>query len=245
MNLVIKNVNIHQDAEGRFSLNDLHRAAGSEERHLPKFFLANQQTQDLITEITSSTDGGIPPSPLSVKKGGHGQGSYGCRELVYAYAMWISPKFHLEVIRTFDAVVTGTVSTEGRAALPHPAKEFRAYYGIARLIGLDKNAAAISANQAAHKLTGTNVLALLDQVHLEAERQELYFTPTELGQRIGVSARAFNQMLADARLQKKEGDHWVPLEPIFCRILDTGKRHNSGAMVQQIKWSEFVLPLLG
>jgi hypothetical protein len=108
MNLVIKNVNIHQDAEGRFSLNDLHVAAGKEERHLPKFFLANQQTQDLITEIASSTDGGIPPSPLSVKKGGHGQGSYGCRELVYAYAMWISPKFHLEVIRTFDAVATGS-----------------------------------------------------------------------------------------------------------------------------------------
>ena len=36
-------------------------------------------------------------------------------------------------------------------------------YGIARLIGLDKNVAAISANQAVAKITGTNVLQLLGQ----------------------------------------------------------------------------------
>jgi hypothetical protein len=109
MKLVIANTDIHQDAEGRFSLNDLHKAAGGEERHLPKFFISNQQTQDLVAEISNLTDGGIPPSPLSVKKGGHNQGSYGVKELVYAYAMWISPKFHLQVIRTFDEVVAGKV----------------------------------------------------------------------------------------------------------------------------------------
>lgn len=117
MKLTIANTGIHQDAEGRFSLNDLHRASGGEERHLPKFFLANQQTQDLITEISTSTDGGIPPSPIFVKKGGAGQGSYGCKELVYAYAMWISPKFHLQVIRTFDEVATGKLGA-GNTARP-------------------------------------------------------------------------------------------------------------------------------
>jgi len=112
--LVIVDTVISQDAEGRYSLNDLHRAAGGEEfpdgepRHQPRYFLANQQAQDLITEISTSTDGGIP---LSVKKGGHNQGTYVCKELVYAYAMWISPAFHLKVIRAYDALATTAANT--------------------------------------------------------------------------------------------------------------------------------------
>lgn len=116
----------------------------------------------------------------------------------------------------------------------------------ARALGLDRNAAAISANQAVTKITGTNVMQLLGKTHLESEQQTLFFTPTELGDKLGVSGRKFNMLLAEAGLQAKVGDAWAPLEASdgFCRILDTGKRHGDGTMIQQVKWAENVLSLV-
>jgi phage antirepressor YoqD-like protein len=97
--LTIADSAIRQDSAGRFSLNDLHRAAGGEKRHGPSYWLAAQQTQELIDELT---DTGIP---VSIQRGGTDQGTYVAKELVYAYAMWISAAFHLKVIRAYDALV--------------------------------------------------------------------------------------------------------------------------------------------
>lgn len=114
----------------------------------------------------------------------------------------------------------------------------------AMAFGLDKNAAAISSNQAILKLTGTNVLELLGHTHLVSEKQNLIYTPTELGAQFlnGISARRVNSLLAEAGLQFKEGDHWKPL-PVadgLYRLLDTGKKHGNGTPVQQLKWFEEV-----
>lgn len=125
-------------------------------------------------------------------------------------------------------------------------KEFRSFFGIAKLIGLDKNVAAISANQAVTTATGINVLNLLGQVHLISQDQTLYFTPTQLGERLGISGMAFNRELERAGLQYREISGLVPTDKAagLYRILDTGKRHGSGTMVQQIKWSDTVLELI-
>ena len=99
--LSIADTMIRQDADGRYCLNDLHKAAGEEQKHRPKYWLENKQTSELIAEIGK---GGIPP--LEVIHGGSAPGTYVCKELVYAYAMWISAAFHLKVIRAYDAMVT-------------------------------------------------------------------------------------------------------------------------------------------
>lgn len=142
---------------------------------------------------------------------------------------------------------TGSYGKVHTPSVLAPAKEFRAVFGIGRLIGLDKNAAAISANQAVSTLTGTNMLALMGQVHLEADNQEAqFFTPTELGERMKLSGRKFNLLLAEAGFQMKRGEVWEVLEPgrDFARIYDTGKKHGSGVPIQQIKWAASVLTLL-
>jgi hypothetical protein len=244
--LVIANTSIHQDADGRFSLNDLHRASGGNPVHAPGQFLRNQQTIDLIAAIDSESDVQISAS-VATKKGGHNQGSYGAKELVYAYAMWISPKFHLQVIRTFDALVTGDIEKAQQIAhsrQPLPARLFPDYFKVAKLIGCDINTAAISANNAVFQKTGENVLKLLGHTHLETPDQTLYFNASELME--GISGQRMNKMLAAAGLQDKHGERWVPTVTggVFSRIYDTGKRHNSGAPVQSLRWSREVLAML-
>lgn len=71
------------------------------------------ETAELIEEIGNA---GIPA--LVTMRGGKTPGTYVCKELVYAYAMWVSPKFHLHVIRTYDQAPEAW--SEGSQALPEP-----------------------------------------------------------------------------------------------------------------------------
>lgn len=97
-NVRVAGVTIRRDSEGRFRLNDLHKASGGAKRHGPSYWLSNHQTAELIQLLETT---GFPVVILE----GRGGGTYVAKELVYAYAMWVSAEFHLHVIRTFDAVV--------------------------------------------------------------------------------------------------------------------------------------------
>lgn len=103
--------------DGLYSLNDLHKASGGEKRHQPNRFIRIEQTQDLIKEIDRCPDVGIA---LKTKRGGNLQGTFVCKELVYSYAMWVSAKFQLAVIRAFDSMRQQPPAQ----ALPHPRSRF-------------------------------------------------------------------------------------------------------------------------
>ena len=117
-NLSILNTSIRTH-ESLFSLNDLHKASGGAEKHRPSLFIRLDTTQDLISEIQKE----VKSTDLIFKTtGGRGlRGTYACQELVLSYAMWISPKFHLIVLRAFLAMHSNQPQ---QLALPEPEKKF-------------------------------------------------------------------------------------------------------------------------
>ncbi|CRL46246.1 KilA-N domain protein [Sodalis glossinidius str. 'morsitans'] len=124
--VVIENTVVRQDAFGRYCLNDLHKAAGNIKKDSPAYWLANKQTQELIAQFLS--EDGIP---VSVIRGSPEQGTYVAKELVFAYAMWISAAFNLKVIRTFDKATSAPAQPltdqlqTGLALLSFAKQEFR------------------------------------------------------------------------------------------------------------------------
>jgi len=113
-----------RDADGRYCLNDLHRAAGGAKKHTPSRWLRNQQTQELAQEISRTQFRAL----VSIN-GGTQQGVYACRELVIAYAAWISPAFHLKVLQVFLAA---TAPARQALARPQPAYMAEAWFVILR-----------------------------------------------------------------------------------------------------------------
>jgi hypothetical protein len=103
--LIISNHSIRQDAEGRFCLNDLHKAAGNQSKHQPAKWLITQQSIELVEHLKANES--ITGIPVIFSK--QGLGTFAVKPLVYAYAMWISPIFHLHVIEAYDAMTNGQI----------------------------------------------------------------------------------------------------------------------------------------
>lgn len=102
--LTIASTKIRQDAEGRFCLNDCHRASGGNPKDAPAQWLRAAKTKELIGELGACAE---MHTPVATINDGKNNGTYARKELVYAYAMWISPSFNLTVIRAFDDLVQG------------------------------------------------------------------------------------------------------------------------------------------
>lgn len=113
-NLVISNTAVRQDAQGRFCLNDLHRAAMARgtatKSHRPGSFMRRPETIALVAAMKKRC---TPEciDPVDVVKGGAvdflRQGTFAVKTLVYAYAMWIDADFHLDVIEAFERAHSG------------------------------------------------------------------------------------------------------------------------------------------
>ncbi|MCI1244231.1 MAG: KilA-N domain-containing protein [Acetobacter fabarum] len=249
--LTILSTTIHQDAEGRYCLNDCHKAAGGEESKSPNRFARSEGYKALVSELTPD----LAFAPSSIKKGGKSPGTYACKELVYAYAMWISPAFHLQVIRAFDALVTGQIPNTApkpkRIRKPSFAVTFdRCMKVVAHLPNVDENQKVLMAARGTHTLTGINPLEAMGYAALPATTEDNYQTPTQLGKPFGIPPRRVNQILVDAGLQvhtpgSSTGSDWSMTDKglAYGKMFDTSRRGGKGSQ-QQLKWKPSVAEFL-
>lgn len=119
--LIVANITIRQDAEGRYCLNDLHKASGNHVKNRPSEWLKTKQAKELVALMENESKEGIPSLPIASQFGGtmEKRGTFIVRELVYAYAMWISPEFHIRVIRTYDALMMERANELSRMETQH------------------------------------------------------------------------------------------------------------------------------
>lgn len=237
--------------DGLYSLNDLHKASGGEDKHQPAFFTRRDSTKALVEEIINENRRSSESQSAPVRViNGDGGGTFVCKELVYAYAMWISPAFNLRVIRAFDSMRSQPVpQAPVMGALTAPAADFQAVYSLLRVMELDKNAAAIGANGAVIRTSGVNLLELTGQTRLISETQKDWFIPTELGKMLvpNMKPTEVNIHLAANGLQIKNHatNRWELTEAghRYGRMVEITPLHG-GKLRTQILWIKGVLPII-
>lgn len=119
--IVIDNTKIKQDSQGRYCLNDLHRASGGNPIHAPSQFLRLKGTKDFVSVLDNHNAN--LHSALEIINGGTNQGCYAVEKLVYKYAAWINTEFEVKVYDTFDKVVKGKLRPNQTSLIPQSFSE--------------------------------------------------------------------------------------------------------------------------
>lgn len=156
------------------------------------------------------------------------------------YQKWIAG----DVMPSLRKTGSYSVSTAPAKSEMSVQSELECAMLILKAAGISGNQLAIAADNYYRNRTGFSALEL-SGTQLVAERQEQLLTPTQLGQLLGgLSGKKVNQLLIDGSFQRR-----LPsgqLEPTAKGIdagavlMDTGKRHGSGAPVCQLKWRSSV-----
>ena len=162
---------------------------------------------------------------------------------------WVTDEV-LPSIRKTGEYKINTPKIEKAPSRSKIASDFRANIQIAKLCGLEGNQAILSGNKmtcSQYKNFGVNPL-LESGVDLISETKTQYFTPTQLGKQINITAKKVNQSLEQAGLQVSTRDGrnrlaWIVTDKgkPFCQMIDVNKKHSDGSPVLQIKWTQDVL----
>ena len=96
---------IRKDKDGRFSLNDFHKLAGSPTNRDPKEWAKLDTTKALVEVLQDQhvlTGGKSPSLEVLKTKEGRGGGTWAIRGLALAYAKYLSPEFHARCLKWIE-----------------------------------------------------------------------------------------------------------------------------------------------
>lgn len=88
--------------DGMYSLTDMWKSDGANQSNKPAHWLKTDRIKQLIETIGKLRKGNDPYLYLLKTTPGRYGGTWACKELVIAYAEYLSPEFHLAVIKTFE-----------------------------------------------------------------------------------------------------------------------------------------------
>lgn len=117
MQITIIDTAIRQDEHGRYSLNDLHRAAmaasgrggnPNDDHQRPGRFFESAGVQDFVAALNAENPAVSAVASIPGRKGG----TYAAELVVYRYAAWISPAFEVKVYSTFRDWARGAADRE-------------------------------------------------------------------------------------------------------------------------------------
>lgn len=120
--ITILDTSIRQDAEGRYSLNDLHKAAmaaagrdGSpnDDHQRPGRFFESAGVQDFVAVLNAENPAVSSVASVPGRRGG----TYASELVVYRYAAWISAAFEVKVYSVFRDWSRGAVDRQMQARI--------------------------------------------------------------------------------------------------------------------------------
>lgn len=229
------------------SLTDMWKAAGADPSQQPAEWLRSAEAVRFIEFIAENLNLGI--SQVLQTKPGRNGGTWAHWQPAMAYAKYLSPAFHAACNVIVRAHMEGKQpEAVGTTSSPRLAwSAFKVFQEAAATFGLDGQQALLSANNATRKRTGVDFMAELDVKYIEAPRQEQYLTPTQIGEKIGLSPQKTNVLLIDRDLQRRDEvtGKYVPTErgKLYARFFDTQKKQG-GTPVTHLKWAESVIETL-
>lgn len=170
----IANTEVFVNENGLYSLMDLHKASGLGRGYIPSQFLEIKPTMSLVAYLQGKHG---KDAVIQARKGGVSAGYCACKQLVVAYAMWLSPEFYDKVIQTFIHVAEGNetaaLQTAGTTASLSRLKvltaEYTALKGCAH-VGY-QDAAAIAAIERVADMTDEEVAANKRTMEYTIERE--------------------------------------------------------------------------